>query len=79
VARSNREFVGRAVTWAAQQGIRQFIDLGCGLPAPLPVHESARAACPDARIAYVDNDPMAASHTRALLAYRPGSPRCGPT
>jgi O-methyltransferase involved in polyketide biosynthesis len=66
--RANRQFVGRAVTWAAREGIGQFIDLGAGLPAPPSVHETARAVLPGARVAYIDNDPVVISYARALLA-----------
>jgi hypothetical protein len=66
--RSNRQFVGRAVTWAAQEGIGQFIDLGAGLPAAPSVHETARAVLPGAHVAYVDNDPVVIAHASALLA-----------
>jgi hypothetical protein len=65
--RANRRFVGRAVTWAARQGISQFLDLGAGLPTRPSVHETARDADATARVAYVDNDPVVVSHTRALM------------
>jgi hypothetical protein len=65
--RDNRRFVGRAVTWAARQGIRQFLDLGAGLPTRPAVHETAREITPDARVCYVDNDPVVVAHGRALL------------
>jgi O-methyltransferase involved in polyketide biosynthesis len=65
--RDNRYFVGRAVTWAARQGIRQFLDLGAGLPTHPAVHEAAREIIPGARVCYVDNDPVVAAHARALL------------
>jgi S-adenosyl methyltransferase len=65
--RDNRCFVGRAVTWAAGQGIRQFLDLGAGLPTHPAVHETAREITPDARVCYVDNDPVVVTHARALL------------
>lgn len=68
LVRENREFIARAVGWAAEQGIGQFIDLGAGLPTSPATHESARAVRPDASVAYVDNDPMVVSHARALLA-----------
>jgi len=68
VAKENRQFLARAVTWAANQGIRQFADLGSGLPTAPNTHESARAAAPDARVAYVDNDPVVVIHLNALLA-----------
>jgi len=60
--------VTRAVSWAAQQGIGQFVDLGVGLPASPAIHQTARAVLPTARIAYVDTDPVVISHARALLA-----------
>src|ERR1700752_2493894 len=66
--RDNRRFVGRAVTWAAGQGIRQFLDLGAGLPTRPAVHETAREITPDARVCYVDNDRVVVTHARALLA-----------
>lgn len=66
--RDNRAFVGRAVTWAARQGIGQFLDLGAGLPTSPAVHEAARAVIPDARVCYVDNDPVVVRHADALLA-----------
>jgi hypothetical protein len=65
--RDNRRFVGRAVTWAAGQGIRQFLDLGAGLPTHPAVHETAREITPGARVCYVDNDPVVVTHARALL------------
>jgi hypothetical protein len=65
--RDNRQFVGRAVTWAAAQGIRQFLDLGAGLPTHRAVHETAREIIPGARVCYVDNDPTVVAHARALL------------
>jgi len=68
IVRDNRAFLGRAVAWAAGQGIAQFLDLGAGLPLHPAVHESARAVIPAARVVYVDSDPMACSHTAALLA-----------
>jgi O-methyltransferase involved in polyketide biosynthesis len=67
-ARDNRAFIGRAVTWAAARGIRQFLDLGSGLPTHPAVHEFAREAIPDARVCYVDNDPVAVLRAQALLA-----------
>jgi O-methyltransferase involved in polyketide biosynthesis len=65
--RDNRQFVGRAVTWAAGRGIRQFLDLGAGLPTHPAIHEAAREIIPDARVCYVDNDPVVVTHARALL------------
>jgi len=68
LVRENREFIARAVRWTAGQGIGQFIDVGAGLPTSPATHESAQAVRPDARVAYVDNDPMVFRHARALLA-----------
>ncbi|HVT71262.1 MAG TPA: SAM-dependent methyltransferase [Trebonia sp.] len=63
--RDNRQFLSRAVTWAAGQGISQFIDLGCGLPTEPNTDGSARAVIPDARVVYVDRDPIVISHLNA--------------
>ena len=68
VTRENRQFMARAVTWAAGQGLSQFIDLGCGMPTVPNTHQTARAVIPDARVAYVDNDPVVLSHLLALVA-----------
>jgi hypothetical protein len=68
MARENRQFLSRAVTWAAGQGIAQFIDLGCGMPTEPNTHESARAVIPAARVAYADNDPVVLGHLNALTA-----------
>jgi hypothetical protein len=69
VVRDNRAFTGRAVRYlSAEAGIRQFLDLGTGLPAQTSVHEMARESTPDARVVYVDNDPMVWTHGQALLA-----------
>jgi O-methyltransferase involved in polyketide biosynthesis len=65
----SRRFVERAVTWAADQGIAQFIDLGAGLPTIPSTHVAAQAAGPAAAVAYVDNDPVVISHLAALLAH----------
>ncbi|MFB9831366.1 SAM-dependent methyltransferase [Actinoallomurus acaciae] len=67
-ARENRAFLGRAVRYVAGQGVRQFIDLGAGLPTQGNVHEIARQVSREARVVYVDNDPVVAAHGRALLA-----------
>jgi hypothetical protein len=72
VARANRHFLARAVTTMARSGIGQFIDLGTGLPTRPNVHEVAPSVHPDARVLYVDNDPMVCSHARALLATNDG-------
>jgi hypothetical protein len=68
MVRENRQFVARAVAWAAAQGIGQFVDLGVGLPVTPAVHQVARKIMPAARVAYVDVDPVVLAHTRALLA-----------
>ena len=66
-ARANRRFLGRAVRHlAGEGGIRQFLDLGAGLPTNGNVHQVAREVTPDARVVYVDNDPMVITHARAL-------------
>jgi O-methyltransferase involved in polyketide biosynthesis len=72
MARENRQFLGRAVSYVAARGIRQFIDVGAGLPTALNTHDIARGIDPEARVAYVDNDPIVISHARNLLAKRPG-------
>jgi hypothetical protein len=69
VVEDNRAFLGRAVRYlAGEAGVRQFIDLGSGLPTQGNVHEIAQAVAPDARVVYVDNDAMVVTHSRALLA-----------
>jgi len=69
VVRDNRAFIGRAVRYlAGEAGIRQFLDLGTGLPTQANVHEMAQEIAPDARVVYVDNDPVVWSHGNALLA-----------
>ena len=72
MARENRQFLGRAVSYVAAHGVRQFIDVGAGLPTALNTHDIARYANPEARVAYVDNDPIVVSHARSLLAKSPG-------
>jgi hypothetical protein len=69
IARDNRSFLGRVTRYLARQaGIRQFLDLGSGLPTQANVHELAQGVAPDVRVVYVDHDPVVASHGRALLA-----------
>ena len=68
VTRENRQFLARAVAWAANRGITQFIDLGCGLPTAPNTHETARAIAAGARVAYLDNDAVVLSHLHALAA-----------
>lgn len=69
--KENRAFLGRAVTFLATEGIRQFLDIGTGLPTRENVHEVATRLAPDARVAYVDYDQVVVSHARALLATDP--------
>jgi SAM-dependent methyltransferase len=67
-ARANRGFLARAVRHlAGTEGIRQFLDIGTGLPTANNTHEVAQATAPDSRIVYVDNDPLVLAHARALL------------
>jgi S-adenosyl methyltransferase len=69
---ANRAFLARAVRYlAAEAGIRQFLDVGTGIPSANNTHEVAQAVAPDARIVYVDNDPIVLTHARALLASGP--------
>src|SRR6202012_1407336 len=71
-ARENRAFLGRAVRYlAAEAGIRQFLDIGTGLPTTNNVHEVAQESAPSARVVYVDNDPLVLAHARALLSSAP--------
>ena len=65
---ANRAFHQRAAVWMAQAGIRQFIDIGSGLPTQQNTHEAVQAVAPGARVAYVDNDPMVALYASQLLA-----------
>ena len=70
--RAQRAFLARAVWYlAAQAGVRQFLDIGTGLPTARNTHEVAQAAASTARVVYVDNDPMVLSHALALLASTP--------
>ena len=67
-ARANRAFLARAVRYlAGPQGVRQFIDIGPGLPAPGNTHQVAQAIAPASKIVYVDNDPLVLTHARALM------------
>jgi hypothetical protein len=68
----NRAFLGRAISYlAAQEGIRQFLDIGTGLPTGNNTHEVAQAAAPESRIVYVDNDPIVLMHSQTLLTSTP--------
>ena len=71
-ARADRVFLGRAVRYlAGEAGIRQFLDIGTGLPTADNTHQVAQAIAPDSRIVYVDNDPLVLVHARALLTSTP--------
>ncbi|BCJ56102.1 hypothetical protein Asp14428_75770 [Actinoplanes sp. NBRC 14428] len=70
-ARFNREFLGRAVRHLVGSGIRQFLDIGTGLPTADNTHEVAQASAAESRVVYVDNDPMVLVHARALLTSTP--------
>jgi S-adenosyl methyltransferase len=72
LARADRAFLGRAVRYlAGEAGIRQFLDIGTGLPTANNTHEVAQAIAPESRIVYVDNDPLVLVHARALLTSTP--------
>ncbi|MBB5159139.1 hypothetical protein BJ970_006738 [Saccharopolyspora phatthalungensis] len=68
IAKQSRQFLIRAVRFlAAEAGIRQFLDIGTGLPTLQNTHEVAQEVAPESRIVYVDNDPLVLTHARALL------------
>jgi hypothetical protein len=70
--RANRAYLARAVRYlAAECGIRQFLDIGTGIPAANNTHEVAQSAAPECRVVYVDNDPVVLAHARALLTSDP--------
>ncbi|WP_184583690.1 SAM-dependent methyltransferase [Lipingzhangella halophila] len=71
LARANRAYLSRGVEHVANAGVRQFLDLGSGLPAAENTHEIAQRTHPDARVVYVDNDPIVLAHGRAILADNP--------
>ncbi|WP_248961608.1 SAM-dependent methyltransferase [Sphaerisporangium perillae] len=68
---ANRRFLRRAVRFLADNGVRQFLDIGAGLPTQENVHQVALAVAPESRVVYVDNDPIVLAHGRALLADNP--------
>jgi len=71
-ARSNRWFMQRATRWLVKEtGIRQFLDIGTGIPTEPNLHQIAQAAAPDTRVVYVDNDPIVLAHAGALLRGTP--------
>src|SRR5690242_20819465 len=71
-AREDRLFLGRVVRYlAGEAGIRQFLDIGTGLPTADNTHQVAQSVAPESRIVYVDNDPLVLAHARALLTSTP--------
>ncbi|MEU9419302.1 SAM-dependent methyltransferase [Streptomyces sp. NPDC048272] len=68
IMQANRAFMRRAVRHAVAEGVTQFLDIGSGIPTFGNVHEIARAASPEARVVYVDHDPVAVAHSQAVLA-----------
>ena len=72
IARASRQFLARVVHYlAADAGIRQFLDVGTGLPTVDNTHQVAQRAAPESRVVYVDNDPLVLTHARALLTSSP--------
>jgi O-methyltransferase involved in polyketide biosynthesis len=70
--RADRAFLGRVVRYlAGEAGVRQFLDIGTGLPTADNTHEVAQSVVPDVRVVYVDNDPVVLAHARALLTSKP--------
>jgi hypothetical protein len=72
VARTSRAFLNRSVSYVAgEEGVRQFLDVGTGLPTADNTHQVAQRVAPDARVVYVDHDPLVLAHARALLVGTP--------
>lgn len=71
VARDNRAFMVRAVRHLSELGVRQFLDIGTDVPTEPNLHQVAQETAPDARVVYVDNDPIVLAHARALLIRTP--------
>lgn len=67
LVRINRAFLRRAVAYCVRAGVRQFLDLGCGLPTTGAVHEIAQAVDPRCRVVYVDNEPVVVAHSEMIL------------
>ncbi|MEY7976284.1 SAM-dependent methyltransferase [Streptomyces pilosus] len=67
MARVNRAFMQRATRWLAGRGVRQFLDIGTGIPTEPNLHQVAQRVVPDARVVYCDNDPIVLAHAAALL------------
>jgi len=70
-ARTNREFMRHATRYLAGQGIRQYLDIGTGIPTAPNLHQVAQEQAPESRVVYVDNDPLVLAHARALLVSAP--------
>ncbi|MBH5333604.1 SAM-dependent methyltransferase [Streptomyces pactum] len=71
-ARTNRSFMHRATRWlASEAGVRQFLDIGTGIPTEPNLHQVAQAVAPDSRVVYTDNDPIVLAHAQALLHSTP--------
>jgi hypothetical protein len=71
IARADRAFLGRVIRYLVGAGVRQFLDVGTGLPTADNTHEVAQRAAPESKIVYVDNDPLVLAHARALLTSSP--------
>jgi S-adenosyl methyltransferase len=71
IGHANRAFVGRSVRWLVAAGVRQFLDIGSGIPTLGNVHEVAQFAAPESRVIYVDIDPVAVAHSQVILADNP--------
>ncbi|MFB9461462.1 SAM-dependent methyltransferase [Streptomyces cinereospinus] len=71
MARVNRAFMHRATRWLAGNGVRQFLDIGTGIPTEPNLHQIAQSVAPDARVVYCDNDPIVLAHAAALLRGTP--------
>ncbi|MEU3555344.1 SAM-dependent methyltransferase [Streptomyces fragilis] len=71
MAKMNRGFMHRSTRWLAQQGIRQYLDIGTGIPTEPNLHQIAQEAAPEARVVYCDNDPIVLAHAEALLRGTP--------
>src|SRR3954470_1934445 len=73
IMKSNRAFLRRGVSYLIEQGVRQFLDIGSGIPTVGNVHEVAQELAPESRIVYVDIDPVAVAHSEAILAGNPNA------
>jgi len=70
-ARANRDFMHRATRFVAEQGVRQFLDIGTGIPTEPNLHQLAQSVIPQAKVVYVDNDPIVLVHAKALMVSAP--------